>query len=70
VGLTFANYNIYRELEKRMSKSKLHQKLIFANGAMIPVFARLAADVGCECWNRPTSGNHHGESMMIDRELA
>jgi hypothetical protein len=35
VDLTFANYNIYRELEKRMSKPKLHQKLIFASGTMI-----------------------------------
>jgi hypothetical protein len=70
VDLTFANYNIYRELEKRMSKPKLYQKLIFASGAMIPVFARLNADVGCEYWNRPTGGNYHGESMVIDRELA
>src|SRR6516165_5947843 len=39
-----------------MSNPKLHQKPIFASGPLIPTFAKVPAEKGCECWNRTTGG--------------
>ena len=47
-------YPLRRESAKRMSNPKLHQNLIFASGPLILTFAKVAAEKGCECWNRTT----------------
>jgi hypothetical protein len=37
-----------------MSNPKLHWKLIFAGGPLIPAFAKKPTATGGECWNRTT----------------
>jgi hypothetical protein len=38
-----------REFVKRMSNPKLLQELEFASGPLIPTFAKVPAEKGCEC---------------------
>src|SRR6201999_1742270 len=37
-------------------KSKAPLESIFSSGPLIPTFANVPAAMGCECWNRTTSG--------------
>jgi hypothetical protein len=48
VDLTFAT-DVAANLQMRISNPKLHWKHIFASGSLIPTFAKVLAEKGCEC---------------------
>jgi hypothetical protein len=48
VDLVFAT-RLARGFVKRMSNPKLHQQPRFASGPLILTFAKVPAEVGCEC---------------------
>jgi hypothetical protein len=37
-----------------MSNPELHRKSIFVSGRLIPAFAKMPVETGCECQNRTT----------------
>src|ERR1700722_2508354 len=51
--LTFAKCQAANSFANVKSKAPL--KTIFSGGPLIPTFANMPAETGCECWNRTTS---------------